>query len=144
MENILANILAFTEGGKTTKDLNLSKVRPDAAKSATTKSILVTKTSDAVLGIICFSKERPFQLHQFLLSLAYSFDKPADKIMVIYVPGQFENLYSRVFSMHPNVIAVKETNFQTDLLECVNSLPSESNVIFCVDDLLFVNKLLIR
>jgi hypothetical protein len=143
MDNILANILAFTEGGKSS-NVSFLSVKPDVTTKFAKAGNITVKTSDTVLGLICFSKERPFQLHQFLLSLAGSFDQPPDKIMVIYKPGEFEDLYSKVFDIHPSVIAVKETEFQTDLLDCVNSLPSESFVVFCVDDLLFVNNMLIR
>lgn len=140
MDAILANIMAFTangsEGNIKNKEMTVAQ-----RNTAPHKAISLLQMADVSLGVICFSKERPFQLHQFLCSLEVYCQPYADIVMVLYHPGAYSSLYDRVFSMHPNVQPVKEGDFHSDLLNCAaTARTTATHIMFAVDDLIFVNR----
>ena len=61
--------------------------------------------NDQVLGVsvMCFSKDRPYQLCQLLLSLKQMVAPVPDLIVVLYAPGEYTREYDYVFEQHPDV-----------------------------------------
>jgi hypothetical protein len=134
MDKILANIAAFSNSNQQKNvqppQKTVSQMKP------ITKSISATKTA-----VVCFSKERPYQLHQFLLSLEKFAQSSTDSVTVLYLPCTYEEEYSTVFRCHPKVEGIKEQNFYSDFLGLLKSFSSKGieYVMFCVDDLVFTS-----
>lgn len=125
MNSILANILKFA----------------DISVDAGCNSVASSYTKSNGLGVFCFSKERPYQLHQLLLSIEACFDVYPTKIVVLYCPGAYQNEYDVVFSCHSRVAPLLETTFETNFIEEMHRLQSKvEHVMFCVDDLVFTGK----
>jgi hypothetical protein len=135
MDSILANILAFS--GKT-ENVNAIKVVPMSKES---KKAVKIDSSAKNLAVFCFSKDRPYQLHQLLLSIT-SFVPNVKDVCVLYVPGVYQAEYDQVFGFHSlTVRAVLEMDFCSDVISILSSFNEKdiSHVMFCVDDLIFVN-----
>ena len=86
--------------------------------------------------IIAFSKDRAAQLDAMLRSMREHVD-PMPKVHVLYkaTNERNENAYAEAFYYHPAAIPIKEGVFKLDLL---GLLPTTGNVMFLVDDLVFV------
>jgi hypothetical protein len=132
MDKILANIAAFSNSNQQKNvqppEKTISEMKP--------KSGPATKTA-----VVCFSKERPYQLHQFLLSLEKFAQSSIDSVNVLYLPCAYEEEYSTVFRFHPKVLGIKEQIFYSDFLGLLKSFSSKGigYVMFCVDDLVFTS-----
>lgn len=141
MDAVLANIMAFTADSNTGINNN-NEVGVSQRNTTLYKTTPQLKAANISLGVICFSKDRPFQLHQFLCSLEYYCQPYPDIVMVLYHPGTYDSLYQRVFAMHLKVQPVKESNFQSDLLDCTAKARNvASHLMLAVDDLIFVNQI---
>jgi hypothetical protein len=97
----------------------------------------------ACAGILCFSKARPFQLEQFILSLEV-YVSGCLKVLVLYHPGGFNREYEDVLSRHPAVLGLMETEgegFSDKLDQSLSTLESALGnngvLCVCVDDLIF-------
>jgi hypothetical protein len=90
-------------------------------------------------GIMCFSKDRPFQLEAFIESCKLRFMPSPKSIVVLYTSSEaWAPHYDMVFANHKDVIAVKEKQFHTDFLSCLNLLTNNVDTIsLCVDDMVF-------
>lgn len=133
MDDILANIMSFTGGSSAVKaaDANLvAKVQQPASSK---------------LGIVCFSKGRPYQLHQLLLSMETNIVGDYS-VSVIVKSASCEDLYAKVFQLHPAVQAIEERDFDLDLKQLLLSFAEGgiSHVMFCVDDLIFIDRVSVR
>ena len=104
------------------------------------------------ISILCFSKNRPFQLDQFLLSCEKHLSPPLScNIHVIYrSDDKYENLYEQVFARHSNVEVSSDSadddvfSFAHRLQEYLDSfkkkrLLDQSYLCFCVDDMIFTH-----
>lgn len=135
MDKILANILQFAEAGKgstvPTKTAHDSKaVEPQRGK-----------LNPLGFSVIIFSKERPYQLHQLLLSIQRYFIVAPTNVIILYVSGKYKDEYDQVFKLHRDVVAKEEVDFSLDLLNIISHYsqqPSVSHLMFCVDDLIFI------
>lgn len=97
---------------------------------------------EAIASILCFSKARPFQLEQFIVSVE-SFVIGSHQLLVLYNCESFEREYEEVFSRHPAVVRVQEADeesFSEDLLHTLSTLESSTGaggvICVCVDDLI--------
>ena len=103
-------------------------------------------------SVLVFSKDRPFQLDQFLKSLHENVSILPDKIVVLYTAGTWQTQYDEVRVRYSNCKFVLEEDFSSDLMRILHSLKAdgadggkregegEENAVcvtFCVDDLLF-------
>ena len=103
-------------------------------------------------SVLCFSKNRPYQLHQLLQSMNKFISPRPNSIIVLYSSSeQFQSLYNVVIKLNTEVIFVKQINFQSDLIACVEDIIQKScnsssnhSIMFCVDDLIFLDNLSIR
>ena len=133
MENIFKNISSFLPEPK---DRNQSN-----------KKILKKAPLDVITlhhsGILCFSKDRPFQLKCFLETFyLYCKDAISITIVVIYKKNaSFHEMYEEVFLKYPQVQVVVEDDFYTDVMNAIDILQSigsmDNNIMFCVDDMIF-------
>lgn len=104
MDDILSRIASFARNvppvqtAPTRTDLIEAIVSPRISPDRLKERVNVHNTKAALL---CFSKDRPYQLEQFLISakLFLSPDESALKIFVLYSPGRLAPLvaYSSVF-----------------------------------------------
>lgn len=130
MDNILASILQFTDGGLTVAE-NQTSVHSYEPSSG--------------LAILCFSKDRPFQLHQLLLSIECCFEEYPQNVVVLYCPGTYSEEYAVVFGRHQRVTPLLETNFESNFVSAIRLLQLEAeHVMFCVDDLIFTRRFSFR
>ena len=118
---------------------------------------LIQNATNQLFNIICFSKDRPFQLSQFLSS-AYAHLKCDDEkisfiVNVLYTftdkegdntSESYKESYDHVIKSYPNVNFIKEKNredFSLQLEQMVNNTFGAINkniyIIFAVDDVLF-------
>ena len=101
--------------------------------------------SDILLGLLIFSKDRPFQLLQLLLSLE-EVDRYPAKVIVLYscsdIQGPWHAHYLRIVRKFSSRVHFQfEKDFSSDLLEIVNEGLESMDVIgFCVDDMLFTSQ----
>ncbi|RYG69802.1 hypothetical protein EON64_01840 [archaeon] len=126
MEAILANIQAFTGG-------------PKAQVNATT---LVDKVDEKkgvklALEVVCFSKDRPYQLHQLLSSLEFISDGVEIHISIVYITLLYQSQYEKLAQMHPSVTFIEEEGFDRCLRQTISSV-NGTHIMFLVDDLLFL------
>jgi hypothetical protein len=136
MDSILANILAFSG-----KKENVNAIKGPTISKESKKVPQVESLPSKNLAVLCFSKDRPYQLHQLLLSIA-RFVPDIKDICVLYVPGVYQDEYDQVFGFHFSAVrSVLEEHFYSDVLSILNSFHEKdiSHVMFCVDDLIFVN-----
>jgi hypothetical protein len=136
MDKILANIAAFSNSSQQNNVQPPEKTVSQMKPITSAKSIPATKTA-----VVCFSKERPYQLHQFLLSLEKFAQSSIDSVTVLYLPCAYEEEYSTIFRYHPKVLGIKEQNFYSDFLGLLKSFSSKDigYVMFYVDDLVFTS-----
>ena len=118
---------------------------------------LIQNATNQLFNIICFSKDRPFQLSQFLSSV-YAHVKCGDEkisfiVNVLYTftdkegdntSESYKESYDHVIKSYPNVNFIKEKNredFSLQLEQMVNNTFGAINkniyIIFAVDDVLF-------
>lgn len=133
MDNILSNILAFS--GASSK----SKLSPHTLPDSTAKVV----KQERKLGLICFSKKRPYQLYQFLTTHQLNVKQIEDNIVsVLYLPGQYELEYNHVFSRFPTVEKEFECcPFTEHLMNILISYHERgmTHVMFSVDDMIFTH-----
>jgi len=94
-------------------------------------------------SIICFSKNRSFQLREYLRSVSTYFDTNEFKlyIYVLYIASpKLEKSYQRLKQLFPTVYFVEETNFAHQLKDLVYSCPSDF-ILWGVDDVFYYRKI---
>ena len=101
------------------------------------------------VSILCFSKDRPFQLEQFLRSYIRFFPSFLEiKFIVLWKSNEiYLSSYHEIFSRHPEIISVRESNFCADLLSCLNIMYMHAGkgvIQFCVDDMIFQSNPFLR
>src|SRR5215471_10137688 len=85
--------------------------------------------------VICFSKDRPFQLKEYLRSLLSMSLDPVDVRILYKDSDRFAQSYERVKSMFPTVHFVRQSSFFDQVLELVSG---ECKYIqFDVDDSIY-------
>lgn len=86
---------------------------------------------------IVFSKDRALQLDAFLRSYRDHVTPPLGRVHVLYTATSKRHLaaYQQVFAVHAFAVSHAETVFKADLLAL---LPTAGNVVFFVDDQIFV------
>ena len=87
-------------------------------------------------SIIVFSKDRPLQLHGYLESLLKYSDTEQSGIAIILKETDAVD-YSRTIESFPMVKWIKESDFSSDLMSCLNAAKSD-HVMFGVDDVVFI------
>jgi len=92
------------------------------------------------MKILIFSKDRPLQLEALLESLFLhckdiTHPKYFPNITVLYTVSSVKYDYSKIMARYPVVKFLQETNFTDNVL---SELDSHSNVLFLVDDTIFV------
>jgi hypothetical protein len=93
---------------------------------------------EAPVTVLCFSKDRPFQLKEYLRSLRIAADQKI-KIHVLYKDtGRFTASYEQVEKMFPDVVFVKETLFYQNVLDVISQ--AGDYIQFDVDDTLYYRK----
>ncbi|MGA2790382.1 MAG: hypothetical protein ABSF00_06410 [Candidatus Bathyarchaeia archaeon] len=90
-----------------------------------------------LLGVLCFSKDRPLQLEGYLTSIARTCKEPL-ALTVLYACGNegFERAYETLKSRFPEVSFVRETDFRKQVLKYFESLESDL-FMFGSDDAVF-------
>ncbi len=130
-------------------------VGPDRSSSKTSSALKHSsknnnnnKSSNSqYCGIICFSKDRPFQLHCLLSSINEYLVSKNVIIYVIYTCGEeWIQSYNYVFGLHSHVIPILETEFIINLQYCLKQFLDNNifGVIFCVDDMIFTSSIELR
>jgi hypothetical protein len=152
MKSILDNIASFLGTPTSASSESTPKTLFLNVDQSTCEPILFDQEN--CCGCLIFSKHRPFQLHQLLLSIEgfVSFENSTHRVVliVIYVAGIWGKEYQDVFAFHPQVIPIQENEttshnsptFQDCLLHCFDQLFVKIGVggciLFCVDDQVFV------
>src|SRR5215467_4423978 len=85
--------------------------------------------------VICFSKDRPFQLKEYLRSLLSMSLDPVDVSILYKDSDRFAHSYERVRSMFPNVYFVRESSFFDQVLKLVSG--EYKYIQFDVDDSIY-------
>lgn len=88
--------------------------------------------------VICFSKDRAFQLKEYLRTLLLNMNKEIEHdIYVLWKASddKFKSSYKKVMDMFFEVKFVEEVNFSDQLLEIVNN--SRRYILWGVDDVIF-------
>ena len=113
------------------------------------------------IGIVIFSKDRPYQLSQLLRSIELSLTDVENLVIIIIytcsddeeVPtnkNKLMNAYNYVFTRNKfrlsRVSAIYQNIFQQDLKNSFNILKGRGCdfLMFCVDDLIFIDEFSIR
>jgi hypothetical protein len=90
------------------------------------------------LHIVIFSKDRACQLHSLLESMCDHFRGLKYSLSIVYRASEeaFTEGYHQLISHSPlaDMRWIEEKDFREDLLHIINELPSESFVMFLVDD----------
>eukprot|EP00981_Chlorochromonas_danica_P001715 scaffold369_cov177-Ochromonas_danica.AAC.48 len=141
MDAILANIFSFT-GNQPQKSPfpHLLHPSPPSKKKACVAPLFKK------LAVLCFSKDRPFQLHQYLTSLETNL-KGDYEVIVLFTTStsSYSNLYERVFEWHPSMKkACREVDFANDLVKLLQELELDkmtTHLMLCVDDMVFIRSL---
>eukprot|EP01084_Bolivina_argentea_P084190 152332_1 len=98
------------------------------------------KSTQLNLTVICFSKDRPWQLQELIQSvLRYWNGKYEYFILYTSSSIKFENAYQHLikeYSIYSNITFIKETQFDKNLFNLINSNKSEY-ICFHVDDMIF-------
>lgn len=147
MDDILSKIASFN--ASTSSSLTPSTSAP--APSLLDEGGLALD-EEIKVGLICFSKDRPYQLEQLLISIHKFLSPLPSNIFVIYkaTKSEWMEKYDLVFENFANTVtAILETEFITNLLYCVDTIceskpQSYGCIMFCVDDLIFFSKVLLR
>lgn len=131
-KNVLNLISSFLE----TEIMESSSSVPSIETSRQSPLIMATN------GILCFSKDRPFQLQAFIESAKLRWMPPPSLIVALYTSNEeLQPLYDIVFGKHKDVIVVKENIFHADFLHCLDLLAERVDIIsLCVDDMLFFSE----
>lgn len=87
-----------------------------------------------MISVICFSKDRPLQLHAYLESLMHYSGLQQDAITVLYKVVS-PITYNAVIDSFPNVHWVSETSFAQDLLSILSA--ADDLVLWGCDDVVF-------
>jgi hypothetical protein len=92
-----------------------------------------------VIGLICFSRDRPLQLHGYLRSLFDNLDEPAlVEAQVLYrAAPEYEAAYAEVAAELPAVRFVRQTDFYSDLRAM---LGAHEHTSFGCDDVVFTGR----
>ena len=90
-----------------------------------------------MVSVICFSKDRPLQLHAYIESLLYFSDIREENITIIYKKTN-DTDYSNVIKNFPCVHWVEEKDFNNDLCHIVSN--ADDYIMFGVDDVVFKDK----
>eukprot|EP01127_Copromyxa_protea_P018000 TRINITY_DN5574_c0_g1_i1.p1 TRINITY_DN5574_c0_g1~~TRINITY_DN5574_c0_g1_i1.p1 ORF type:complete len:491 (+),score=67.85 TRINITY_DN5574_c0_g1_i1:589-2061(+) len=107
------------------------KPKPIIKKKEPKKDICLTKVT-----VICFSKDRAWQLKEWIRTLFLHVKNVELDVHVIYkAVGQFVKSYQKVKEMYPSVNWVEETNFTSQLKELVSK--SSDFILWGVDDVLY-------
>ena len=106
---------------------------------------LSSKKTNNNVTILCFSKDRPFQLKEFLRTLLHYVHNlhGTINITVLYKvddkdDSTMASSYEYVGTLFPQVHMLRETNFATQLQEFV-AATQQDYLMFAVDDILFYN-----
>lgn len=98
--------------------------------------------------LLCFSKDRPYQLDQFLSSVHEHVSQCAgSRVVVLYKDtGEWIEAYDRVirkYAARGGVAFVRERDFASDLAAIVEAASEEGEAacLLCVDDLVFTRPL---
>lgn len=139
MDGILANILSFT-GSQSQKSPHLHLHPTPSSKQKASVALFKQK-----LAVLCFSKDRPFQLHQYLTSLETKM-KGDYEVLVLFTSSTSccSHLYERVFQWHPLVKACPEADFTNNLVALLQELEQDkviTHLMLCVDDMIFIRSL---
>ena len=95
MDEILARIALFSGSNSVIPSVQKS-IKPAVKVSAKQENEdnrrRTVNTESNGVGVLCFSKDRPFQLEQFLTSASsyIAFERRQIKIVVLYSPGSFQ------------------------------------------------------
>jgi hypothetical protein len=114
----------------------------DSARALPKNNILSRENIKLRTGILCFSKNRPFQLHTFLKSIKKYVE---DDVHIIYVLYKSDNNliqeYEAVFRQHPTVVSIFESTFSNDMRKICEKFSSLKmySIMFCVDDSILVS-----
>lgn len=141
MDSLLANILAFA-GPSAAESSNTSKVAGKAPQEVTEQDATVPARSledRKNVHVICFTRNRPFQLQQFLSSLMQFSDVLSTNVAVLCCPvnSDEEMLYREVLIGFPGVLLAIERDFAEDLEHLISEISPNRSVMLCVDDLIF-------
>ena len=94
--------------------------------------------NDLGISVIVFSKDRPFQLSEYLRTLqSYSQNVNLRISVLANIQPEFEEGYQLISEMYPDVDIVRETNFGVQLCSLLNNDSNDGYLIFGVDDALF-------
>jgi hypothetical protein len=94
-----------------------------------------------MINVVAWSKDRATQLDLMLSSYKkYFADWKTQKLSIIYTfsTAEYGAGYELVKKYHPEFNWIKETNFRTDTLNCIND-PSNPYISFLVDDDVFID-----
>lgn len=95
------------------------------------------------IGVLCFSKNRPFQLEHMIRSLESNLlnEFVGNKTVVVLYSSdsRYIDQYKEVFSRHSLVTSILEQDFSLDFCYCLDVVFDKKYqlVMFCVDDLIF-------
>ena len=90
------------------------------------------------ISVLVFSKDRPFQLGQYLRTLFhYSGDQDLKVSVLVRVQADYEQGYKILAAKFPHVTFIRETDFGEQLVDLVQGVDEEGFVTFGVDDALF-------
>lgn len=146
MNNILLNISDFIGPCGLHSDYNLANKQSFKATNGHSKKQL-DKVNPRI-SVICFSKERPYQLYQLLCSMSfYSPEFFIDSVIsVVCCFGTYQFQYETIFSKFSNVNVIDESDFYEDILHCIQSMQDQgfTHIMFCVDDMIFISPWNIR
>ncbi len=90
--------------------------------------------------VIIFSKDRPFQLGEYLRTLfQYSRDSLGvlNVFVLAHIHEDYATGYDKVAASFPQITLLRETNFAQQLIDLVESAAEEGFILFGVDDALF-------
>lgn len=95
---------------------------------------------EKIISNIVFTKNRPLQMHSYLLSLYKSLPENFIQTYIIYKKDLFDRQYQQLFEKYPNCVVIYEKNFHDDLVNLINSLTSKY-VLFGTDDVVLFDSI---
>lgn len=99
-------------------------------------------------GILCFSKNRPYQLRCLLSSITRYLNPAPAIIVTLYATDDiWSNQYRQVLTEFSNVESILEESFDQDLREAIDRIVKvtlKGFIVFCVDDLIFTSSISLR
>jgi hypothetical protein len=89
--------------------------------------------------VIVFSKDRPFQLGEYLRTLFhYSHGECNLKVFVLaHIQKEYTTGYDKIESSFPSVTLLRETDFAQQLIDLVEGANEEGYILYGVDDALY-------